>query len=201
MSASVVVAAPFDELGGFDYKVCLVQRTAKAAFMPAVSVFPGGAVDRADSDMAPGDSEVVRIAAIREVFEESGILISEERASALSQSENETWRSRIRESPDRLGELFRIVAAKPGLDTLHPICSFVTPDVEHVRLKKGGFNTAFFLYCATDAAELKHASADASETHDLVWMSPREAVDASDRGDLFLAPPQWYRWAAALPIW
>jgi hypothetical protein len=63
LSASVVVAVSSEALpartvldGGVaaaadscaDYRVCLVQRTAKSSFMPSVSVFPGGAVDAAD---------------------------------------------------------------------------------------------------------------------------------------------------------
>ena len=57
---------------------------------------------------------------------------------------------------------------------------------------QGGFDARFFLYCCSDPQALVHAAVDNSETVHLAWLSPQEALDASDRGEIFLAPPQWY---------
>jgi len=68
---------------GFD--VYLTRRHAKSRFMPDAFVFPGGAVDPSDRDdagaaLAASDSPdlaalTLRFAAIRELFEEAGILL------------------------------------------------------------------------------------------------------------------------------
>ena len=62
-AASVVVLR-----GGADgLEVLLVQRTHAARFMPGVWVFPGGAVDRAETEL--------RAAAVRELEEEAGLVV------------------------------------------------------------------------------------------------------------------------------
>jgi hypothetical protein len=71
----------------------------------------------------------------------------------------------------------------------------VTPTVLPLRYHiapQGGFDARFFLYCCSDPQALVHAAVDNSETVHLAWLSPQEALDASDRGEIFLAPPQWY---------
>ena len=37
---------------------------------------------------------------------------------------------------------------RPAITQLEPICSFITPDMEHDRLPKGGFDARFFLACS-----------------------------------------------------
>lgn len=80
-----------------EFKVLLVKRSSKSSFMPSIYVFPGGAIDPADSspywsnvcapvlprapvhksllsDKIQQESLAERIATIRETFEETGIL-------------------------------------------------------------------------------------------------------------------------------
>jgi 8-oxo-dGTP pyrophosphatase MutT (NUDIX family) len=59
--------------GGETLEVLLVQRTASARFMGGIWVFPGGAIDPADGE---GDA-AQRVAALRELEEEAGILIDD----------------------------------------------------------------------------------------------------------------------------
>ena len=62
--------------GGADaLEVLLVQRTLEARFMGGVWVFPGGAVDAADGDV--DGEEAHRVAAIRELREEAGIVLDD----------------------------------------------------------------------------------------------------------------------------
>src|SRR5262245_9497529 len=83
-----------------DLHVFVVRRTSRAVFGPGATVFPGGAVDAADSNVTDRivglDDEAAsgelgmesgglarRVAAVRECFEEAGILLaSPGRASA-----------------------------------------------------------------------------------------------------------------------
>ena len=93
--------------------VLMGQRGAKAAFMPNKFVFPGGALDAADrairlaeplparcmarlrSDADPALAEPLALAAIREVWEETGLLIGKPDPSAPARAEAapESWRS------------------------------------------------------------------------------------------------------------
>lgn len=210
LSASVIIAAASDSLpgsdattptadGSADFKICLLQRTAKSSFMPDVMVFPGGAVDAEDVAVARellGDGAVnvavTALAACRESFEESGIVCGTDKEISLSPEACATWRERVHDDASEFVAFYKEHDAVPDLSQLTPLCSFITPDMEHDRLPKGGFDARFFLYCCSDPSALIHAAVDESETVHLAWLSPQEALDASDKGEIFLAPPQWY---------
>eukprot|EP01048_Picozoa_sp_COSAG05_P017831 COSAG05_NODE_2503_length_2969_cov_1.890125_3_plen_394_part_00 len=209
LSSSVVIAATSSSVpgagldvaedGACDYKICMVRRAPKSTFMPAVSVFPGGALDKADKDVAArlcgraDDESIAMIAAARECFEEAGVVMADAPIAATDSAEMTKWRAVVRSDPGSMASLYTHLGAKPATASqLLPICSFVTPDVEHERLEKGGFLAKFYLFCCTDIECLKHAKADASETVSLAWLSPRQALEASDSGQIFLAPPQWF---------
>lgn len=198
------------ELGGSarqDYKVCLVRRAQRSTFMPDITVFPGGAVDPEDLHSAasllnapPGDLEpAIRCAAVREAFEEVGIGIFRPFGALqglLSRGEmkRQAWRQRLHKDPLELGTLCAAAQIRPAVADLLPWCSFVTPDVEHERLKKGGFDARFYVWPVPAAAaeEVAQASADGAETTSLLWLSPDEALEAHASGRLAMAPPQWY---------
>lgn len=221
LSASLVVLAPAGSVpsgaaalppkGGdhasrrsgrdFDYRVCCVRRAAKSSFMPDTMVFPGGAVESADVDTARelfgvrGDNSLdaaVRCAAIREAFEESGVAVFkptvlEKDAEALAQS-----RTGICNDASRLPALCRALGVLPDIDSLNYWCSFITPDMEHVKVRRGGFDTRFYVYCATGTEDVRQASADNSETVQLLWLTPDEALAAVFEGTLTMVPPQFY---------
>eukprot|EP01043_Picozoa_sp_COSAG02_P023961 COSAG02_NODE_1295_length_13400_cov_5.691828_13_plen_331_part_00 len=180
-----------------DYKVCLLQRTSKSTFMPDVMVFPGGAVDRKDVAVARalvGKDDIHAVtatAAAREAFEESGIVVADTPFS-LSPAACSRWRKEVHDDASQFVKFYGEHGAALSLSQLTPLCSFITPDMEHDRLPKGGFDARFFLHCCSDAATLAHAATDANETVKLAWLSPLEALQASDEGEIFLAPPQWY---------
>jgi len=204
LSASVVVAAPESSvpkndlsagLVGHDYKICLVRRAARSSFMPDVMVFPGGAVEAKDARNAgqlfgAEDLEAtLRCAAVREVFEESGIGIFEP-VDRVHNAVN--WRQAVTADASKLPELCRAEGLKPAIRALKPWCSFVTPDFEHQRMKKGGFYTHFFVWVAPPGEQMSKALADGQETTSLVWLAPDEALAAQATGKIALAPPQWY---------
>eukprot|EP00927_Polykrikos_kofoidii_P057162 TRINITY_DN51277_c0_g1_i1.p1 TRINITY_DN51277_c0_g1~~TRINITY_DN51277_c0_g1_i1.p1 ORF type:complete len:418 (-),score=49.17 TRINITY_DN51277_c0_g1_i1:109-1287(-) len=215
LSASVVVLAPYGsapdcnltdtKVGDteFDYRICFVKRNARSSFMPDVMVFPGGAVDAEDKASSlellssAADDAVVRCAAVREVFEESGVGIFEP-PLVMPAEERASWRGRVRNQAADIRELCRQSGVLPATDLLLPWCSFITPDVEHGRLRKGGFYTHFFVHCShattqgATATMASDASADNQETVELVWLTPGEALAASRAGRMAMAPPQWY---------
>ena len=156
LSASVIIAAAANALppgaasssgSGADYKICLLQRTAKSTFMPDVMVFPGGAVDSEDVSVAEAllgsandVATVTAVAAAREAFEESGIVVADTPDDAppvsLSAEACASWRERVHDDASQFVAFLAEQGAKPALEELTPLCSFITPDMEHDRLPK-----------------------------------------------------------------
>jgi 8-oxo-dGTP pyrophosphatase MutT (NUDIX family) len=154
------------------------RRNANLRFMPGKFVFPGGRVETADGDIAAADSlsetvadqlarrnrrdtpapRALALAAIRETFEETGLLIG---ARTLSQTVPvpQAWRDFT-----RLGFL-------PRIGPLHFLARAITP--AHLPRR---FDTRFFI---ADAATIAHriegvAHAEA-ELVELVWLPIPEA--------------------------
>jgi nucleoside diphosphate-linked moiety X motif 19, mitochondrial len=212
LSASVVVAVENERGAGgaCDYRVCLVKRSAGSRFMPNAAVFPGGVIEPEDHDFAAraaeqlgfggGDSSGssssggygpgVRVGAIRELFEEAGIA-----ATAPRRLGNEL-REVVHEDAALFAPLCHAAAVMPDVGALLPWARFITPDFE-VQKSGKGFDAAFFLLCEPAAGGngtrlVREAKADDGETRDLVWLCPAEAISLSERGGLFLPPPQWF---------
>ena len=148
----------------------MVQRPETSRFMPSVWVFPGGAVDATDAS-APepfGEAEDWRVAALRELIEETGLWLTTEGT---------------REHP-LADDAFEVVEAS-GL-TLDPgslvyFANWVTPEPFPVR-----FDTRFFL-AAIDGGI--HGAVDGDELVDLAWIDPLEALERSAEGTFDIAFP------------
>lgn len=120
-------------------EVLMGKRPVKSSFMPSVFVFPGGAVDRADSSiscstrlnalfaaqMAVGNKQsrahTIACAAIRETFEETGIIIA--RSGSIGKSTSPSWAEfhALNEAPDLsiLSYLGRAITPPPGPKRFH----------------------------------------------------------------------------------
>ena len=213
------------DLDCHDYKICFVKRAGRSTFMPDAMVFPGGAVDPEDyhtaSALFPSQDRLdlaVRCAAVRETFEESGVSIFDPMLPDPRSQSSSAWRGRVHDDAGALRGLCSEYDTMPWVDSLHPWCTFITPDFEHQRLKKGGFDARFFVWCATDAGKeagsgtegggkegrqrregdeasiasmLEAALADNQETVALEWFTPFEALAAVEDGLVRMAPPQW----------
>jgi 8-oxo-dGTP pyrophosphatase MutT (NUDIX family) len=190
------------------FETYLVQRASGASFWPGAHVFPGGRVDAHDAMLAWTDRveglpalearaagerrEALlphAIAAIRELFEEAGLLLARPTAGGEWDRTPEAERgARLahhrRAMCDGL-RLFAEVCAELGcrlaLDELAPWARWITPDVEPRR-----FDTWFFLAMAP-AHQIP--SAHAGETAGGRWLTPADALDRFAAGDLSLAPP------------
>jgi 8-oxo-dGTP pyrophosphatase MutT (NUDIX family) len=143
-------------------EVLMIRRHSKSSFVPDAWVFPGGVVEPSDQDLGGGtELGTMRIAAARELFEESGIWLgapladADEKRRALLAGEI-TFASLIDESPINLANLVWT-------------SRWITP----VGVPKR-FDTYFFLATVNRDAI---ASAENVEAVEVVWTSPAEAIE------------------------
>jgi 8-oxo-dGTP pyrophosphatase MutT (NUDIX family) len=173
-------------------EVFMVKRHTKSTFMPDVFVFPGGSVvddDRAVENTPGACTATVkgatalgsglRAAAIRECFEEAGVLLAR-RATRADVLRHEDL-AHIRPYRDTLqrgeGVMSRLLATEDvflATDLLHYWAHWITPETSPVR-----FDTHFFL-----AAMPAHqsASSDGLETSGDTWITPETALSAHHSG-------------------
>jgi len=167
---------------GAEPKVLMGRRNASHKFMPGRFVFPGGRVEPADRRMAAagaldGETEAkimaclrrptssgartLALAAIRETFEETGILVGEADCGAPEAPPEGAWTE------------FASHGVYPGLDNIHFVGRAITPPRHALR-----FDT-FFL--AADASGVAHAvDGKVGPDKELVeqrWATIPEALD------------------------
>lgn len=203
--AATVVVARGD---GPDVEVLLLRRTAKAAFMARAWVYPGGRVDPGDADDAWLDhvegldalhdafidldatqARAFFVAAIRECFEESGLLLAHRRdgrplaATDADRARLTTWRQRLNGRDAGLLDVAREEGLVVHLDAILPFAHWITPTNEPKR-----YDTRFFV---APAPRGQVPIADHDETVAEQWVRPVDAIRAHARGELQLAPPTW----------
>lgn len=181
------------------FEVFMARRHIKSDFAPDVYVFPGGKADAGDAvdgehlllpkmlrlkgrgEPAAGWRAIV-MAALRELFEESGLLLATDAGGAWAplkpglQDRLAAYRDRVRSSALSMVEL----AATEGLvfrgDHLYLFSNWVTPEVLTRR-----FDTFFFLARLPEGAEARLAD-EVELTHSL-WISPSAALERFRSGD------------------
>lgn len=166
-----------------DPHVFWVKRSLKLQFMGGYHAFPGGQLDKEDSSIAvarcEGDEAVMRACAVREFFEETGVLLARG-AERLSLD-------RIAEKRRALNEhsRFRQVLEEDRLEIdgsdFEPAGRWVTPPFAPRR-----FDTWFFLAWLPEGQE---ALIDTGELETGEWIHPTEALASWKRGEIILAPP------------
>ena len=152
-------------------EVLLGRRSASLRFMPGYYVFPGGRLDRADHRQSgfhepePEDPGVhadrttrrlmaaLRRAAIRETWEETGLLLGET-------GDGNEVRS---PGPAVVWDHYHAMGAAPAFSALQYIARAITPPASPVR-----FHSRFFL-CRTDDLTLQGELAGDGELEDLGW--------------------------------
>ncbi|WP_420133729.1 NUDIX hydrolase [Rhodopseudomonas sp.] len=186
-----------DRADGFD--VFMMVRHYQIEFASGALVFPGGSVDAGDRDIidrpelyasaatGEGPSLDFQIAAIRETFEESGILLARPRGSdqlvaASRASEIEAaHRTALCEGKISFAEILATNQLVLALDLLVPYAHWITPE----KLPKR-FDTWFFL---AEAPPEQLGMHDGKESTDSIWLSPREALDGGESGRFTLPFP------------
>ena len=194
--ASTVVllrqAHPFD--------VFLVRRSDSIAFMGGAHVFPGGRVDAEDhiedidalgegmtaaiarmSDVSAGVAVAHHVAALRELFEEAGVLLA--RPLATPPARLAEYRRDLLAGTTAFADIIRRERLRLALDELAYFAHWVTPEIETRR-----FDTRFFLARAPDGQTPVH---DDGETSHSEWLAPLAAIERSRDGRISLPPPTW----------
>jgi 8-oxo-dGTP pyrophosphatase MutT (NUDIX family) len=184
-------------------EVYMLRRQASMAFAPGAYVYPGGSVDARDADeevswAGPDVAEWGRVfaapaslaralvcAAVRETFEESGVLLAGESPdSVVADTTSAEWEADRRALLDRSVSLAELLARR-GLvlrsDLLRPWARWITPVVEPRR-----YDTRFFAAALPVGQRTRDVGGEAAE---VAWVRPADALAASRRGEIRLFPP------------
>ncbi|MDN4171951.1 NUDIX hydrolase [Nocardioides sp. SOB77] len=186
-------------------EVYLLRRQVSMDFAGGMAVFPGGGVDQRDFDASVGwagpdpaawarrlgtDEELARAlvcAAVRETFEESGVLLAGESAgTVVADTTGEDWEA------DREALVSRELAMteflnRRGLvlrtDLLGTWDGWLTPVFEPKR-----YRTWFFVAALPEGQRTRDVSTESSS---VTWLPARVAADQADGGELAMLPPTY----------
>lgn len=180
------------------FEVFLVRRHDKVAFMGGAHVFPGGRVEERDrlaepericegvaeavarlADLPAADAVAAHVAAIRELFEEAGVLL----ANPVDPQRIASLRRNVEAGTLTLEELAARERLRFALDAVVAFAHWVTPEIEIKR-----FDTRFFAAIVPDGQQPAH---DDGETTHGEWLDPAEAVERCRREEISLPPPTW----------
>jgi 8-oxo-dGTP pyrophosphatase MutT (NUDIX family) len=201
-------------------EVCMLRRNLGASFAAGAHVFPGGSVDDGDRDAAlesmcrgrtdaeasatlglPKGGLSFWVAAVRECFEEAGVVLAYPRppgkdrepsadveSPAMLDTSDPAVLARFAAHRDELNagsarfvDVCRTEGLELATDALHYISRWITPGFMPKR-----FDTRFFVCAAPPGQVAVH---DDGETIATVWVRPADALDRSQRGELDLLPP------------
>jgi 8-oxo-dGTP pyrophosphatase MutT (NUDIX family) len=180
----------------------LLRRTSTMAFAAGMHVFPGGSVDPRDAQHSPawagpavadwagalGCAEPLArslvCAAVRETFEESGVLLAGAPDAVVPDTTGDDWEADRQALLDRSQSLAGLVEAR-GLvvrsDLLRAWTHWVTPEFEPRR-----FDTRFFVAAVPAGQRARDISGEADEA---VWLPVADAVAGYATGRFPMLPP------------
>jgi 8-oxo-dGTP pyrophosphatase MutT (NUDIX family) len=200
-AATVMLLRP--AAGQARMQVYMLRRRSTMAFAPGAFVFPGGSVDPRDAEIevgwagpdaaewgrmidAPADlARTLVCAAVRETFEESGVLLAgPTAATVVADTRGEDWeadRAALLERSVSLAGLLRRRGLVLRSDLLRPWARWVTPVTEERR-----YDTRFFAAALPAGQRARDVSGEADEAD---WVEPGEALAAARRKEIVLLPP------------
>jgi 8-oxo-dGTP pyrophosphatase MutT (NUDIX family) len=182
-----------------DLQVLMVKRHYQVDFAAGALVFPGGKTNEEDSSDAwdalsdgsyQGKERTARVSALREAFEESGVILARPASARGTGAELvgadvakaiEPFREAVDRREKSFVELVRENDLVLALDTLVHFGHWITPDMMPKR-----FDTHFYL-APTPPQQL--ATHDGRETTDAVWLSPQLALDMEKSGEATIIFP------------
>lgn len=182
----------------------LLRRRTQMAFAGGMVVFPGGGVDPRDAaddvgwagpapstwalrlGLDDSDARAVVSAAIRETFEESGVLLAgPDESSVVDDTSGADW-AQARRALEARETAFTDVLRERSLvlrtDLLRPWTCWITPEFEPRR-----YRTFFFV---TASPTGQHAAAGSTESDAAGWLGVDEAL-ASAGKRVAMLPPQY----------
>jgi len=181
-SASVILLK--DSLDPKDpFVIFLLRRQGESRFMPNRYVFPGGRVEKRDGQ-DPMSAEALKICALREMFEEAGVILAQDpkKAAAMPPEARQAARAALQAGETGLNEALESLGLAPDLNALTPYARWITPAARNMR-----FDTVFYLAPAPPEQE---AESDRKETSAGLWLAPQKALAQNLAGEVALAPPQ-----------
>lgn len=174
----------------------LLRRHRASGFVPGAYVFPGGRVDPEDAaaalgewarGVAPVPAPEYWLAAAREAFEETGVLLARSvgggdwLADAQADATLARWRERLLGNEATLLDMLRALDARLDLRRMVYCAHWITPEAEPRR-----YDTRFFV------AELppgRTVGFDAREMTDAQWLTPAAALERFQAGALPMVFP------------
>ncbi|MFZ4480360.1 MAG: NUDIX hydrolase [Rhodoferax sp.] len=182
-------------------EVLMMRRHGNSNVLGGVHVFPGGKLDPPDcsvdaalldqplhrlhqalnqSDLDERTAAGLHVAALRETFEECGLLLCRGASPDVVRQAQQLARA---------GQGFLATVQQLGLALqtreLAPWSRWITPRVPSVSNKR--FDTRFFVAQAPHSQQARHDEHEATET---VWLNPRAGLQQYWDGRIDLAPPQ-----------
>lgn len=184
-------------------EILLLRRTRSAGFVPGAYVFPGGRVDKEDAspallarvrglsperaaarlELPDGEPPAIAyyLAAVREAFEETGILVAadargEPAPCAVSSATAARLRQELLDGKRTFAQVLETLDLTIAGDALEYIAHWITPEAEPRR-----YDTRFF---AAVVLRDREVSLHRPELVDAVWCSPAEALERHNRGEL-----------------
>ncbi|MCJ1394339.1 hypothetical protein MMC18_007217 [Xylographa bjoerkii] len=208
-SASILLISPSNQ-------ILLLHRVQTSSSFPSAHVFPGGNLSAEQDGDIPSetsaerheDSTVYRVGAIRECFEECGILLAKRAGKGglleVNDEERDQARRSVHAGKIRIREW---VTGKGGVldtDGLIPFTRWITP----ANLPKR-FTTQMYIYflplretpsdTATNAlptdseAMIAHPTSDGGIEHTTArFLPPSKWLNMSRAGEIILFPPQFF---------
>lgn len=196
-----------------DVEVLVIRRHEKLKFMGGMWVFPGGAVCAADASpdalaRIPAASQTgcarlatlpgepidelaclaLAVAACRETFEETGVLLASDAAGNPGDTDFATRlqdrRRAIASQPELFAELLRAENLFLRVERLVYWAHWITPSVVSRR-----FDTRFFI---APVPSDQRAVIDSTETVDHAWMTPSALIAAAQAGSMTVSHPTLY---------
>lgn len=204
-SASTVVLLRDGDGAPGGLEVYLLRRHVGMEFAAGMSVFPGGGVDARDAelepslwagpspqewaermDCTPDEAKALVCAAVRETFEESGVLLAGTATSVVADTTGDDWEADRVALEGRQLSLTDFLTRR-GLvlrtDLLSVLGGWLTPVFEPKR-----YLTWFFVATLPEGQITRDVS---SESDKVEWLTVREAIRLGDDRQMLLLPPTY----------
>ncbi|KAF2151655.1 hypothetical protein K461DRAFT_279140 [Myriangium duriaei CBS 260.36] len=201
-SSSVIVISP-------ENQVLLLHRVRTSSSFPSAHVFPGGNLSTFHDGEIPSpedpsrhqDSEAYRTAAIRETFEESGILLAKNngfgRLIEVKDAEREEGRRLVHSNKVEFRKWLAAKGGRPDIDNLIPFTRWVTPTNVPKR-----FTTQMYIYLlplshdkSTTLKGSNESNTDSEGGSEVVIPDPTHDGGKEHTAARFLPPSKWLQLA------
>ncbi|MFZ2530021.1 MAG: NUDIX domain-containing protein [Rhodococcus sp. (in: high G+C Gram-positive bacteria)] len=184
-------------------EVFLQRRVVGMDFAGGMTVFPGGGVDPTDSDASvrwagppvswwaerfgttEGRAQALVLAAVRETFEECGLLLAGPTVDTVvaDTAPYAPARRRLESREQSFGDFLTTEGLAVRTDLLRPRANWITPLGERRR-----YDTNFFVAAVPEG---QRADGDTSEAEHVQWRTVTEALTDWTSGASILLPPTW----------